>query len=62
MIRRELDLKLSRMSRTELQDLVLQILDKQSTIADSRDLTIDGNSVDQLALLGVLNSLGGKKA
>ncbi|KAI8374735.1 tRNA synthetases class II core domain (F)-domain-containing protein [Radiomyces spectabilis] len=45
----------------ELQTLVLTTLDKQNEIEDSVALKKDGNAVDQLALLGALNSLKSKE-
>lgn len=45
----------------KLQELVLQRLDKDGSIANTAGLTLDGKPVDQLALLGVLNSLLSKE-
>lgn len=45
----------------ELQTLVLTTLDKSNTIEDSKDLTYNDAPVDQLALLGALNSLKSKE-
>jgi hypothetical protein len=48
-------------SQDELQTLVLTTLDKQGVIEDSTHLkTADGAAVDQLSLLGALNSLRSK--
>jgi hypothetical protein len=48
-------------TQDELQTLVLTTLDKQGSIEDSTHLkTVDGANVDQLALLGALNSLRSK--
>jgi len=48
-------------SQDELQTLVLTTLDKQGIIEDSTHLkTADGAAVDQLSLLGALNSLRSK--
>lgn len=44
----------------ELQTFVLNTLEKQTTIEDSKDLTHNDKPVDQLALLGALNSLKSK--
>lgn len=44
----------------ELQTFVLQTLDKQNVIEDTKDLTYNNQPVDQLALLGALNSLKSK--
>lgn len=50
------------MATTEdLQTLVLTTLDKSNTIEDSKDLTFNDAPVDQLALLGALNSLKSKE-
>ena len=47
----------------ELQTLVLTTLDRENVIADSKDLkTVVGENLNQLALLGVLNSLKSKEA
>jgi hypothetical protein len=49
------------MATTEdLQTLVLTTLDKVNSISDSKDLTYNDAPVDQLALLGALNSLKSK--
>ncbi|KAG1175617.1 hypothetical protein G6F70_003957 [Rhizopus microsporus] len=48
------------MSTEELQTLVLNTLDQQTTIQDSKDLTFNGSPVDQLVLLGALSSLKSK--
>lgn len=46
----------------ELQTLVLTTLDRNNVIQDSKDLkTVHGDELDQLALLGVLNSLKSKE-
>lgn len=46
----------------ELQTLVLTTLDRDNVIADSKDLkTVNGDDLNQLALLGVLNSLKSKE-
>lgn len=46
----------------ELQTLVLTTLERESSIPDSKDLkTVNGDTLDQLALLGVLNSLKSKE-
>ncbi|KAI9279006.1 tRNA synthetases class II core domain (F)-domain-containing protein [Phascolomyces articulosus] len=46
----------------ELQTLVLTTLDRENVIADSKDLkTVNGEDLNQLALLGVLNSLKSKE-
>ncbi|CAO3687632.1 unnamed protein product [Umbelopsis vinacea] len=48
-------------TQDELQTLVLTTLDKQGSIENSTHLkTVDGANVDQLALLGALNSLRSK--
>lgn len=43
-----------------LQALVLQTLDKQNVIENSKDLKLNDQPVEQLALLGALNSLKSK--
>ncbi|KAI9146547.1 hypothetical protein BKA69DRAFT_1171634 [Paraphysoderma sedebokerense] len=45
------------MSHDALQQLILETLDKQGSIKDTAALTLEGKPVDQLAILGVLNSL-----
>lgn len=47
-------------STEELQTLVLTTLDKENVIQDSKTLTFNDKPVDQLALLGALNSLKSK--
>jgi phenylalanyl-tRNA synthetase alpha chain len=48
-------------SQDDLQTLVLTTLDKQGVIEDTTYLkTADGSPVDQLAVLGALNSLRSK--
>jgi phenylalanyl-tRNA synthetase alpha chain len=48
-------------SQDDLQTLVLTTLDKQGVIEDTTNLkTADGSSIDQLAVLGALNSLRSK--
>lgn len=48
-------------NQDDLQTLVLTTLDKQGVIEDSANLkTASGANVDQLALLGALNSLRSK--
>lgn len=50
------------MATTEdLQTLVLTTLDKSNIIQDSKNLTFNGAAVDQLTLLGALNSLKSKE-
>jgi hypothetical protein len=44
----------------DLQTLVLTTLDKENVIQDSKTLTHNEKPVDQLALLGALNSLKSK--
>ncbi|KAI8149710.1 tRNA synthetases class II core domain (F)-domain-containing protein [Fennellomyces sp. T-0311] len=49
-------------STEELQTLVLTTLDRENEIQDSKDLkTVAGEPLEQLALLGVLNSLKSKE-
>lgn len=45
----------------ELQTLVLTTLDKNNVITDSKDLLLNDKPVEQLALLGALNSLKSKE-
>ncbi|ORY92369.1 tRNA synthetases class II core domain (F)-domain-containing protein [Syncephalastrum racemosum] len=46
----------------ELQTLVLTTLERESCIPNSKDLkTVNGDALDQLSLLGVLNSLKSKE-
>lgn len=45
----------------ELQTLVLTTLDKENVITDSKSLLVNDKPVDQLALLGALNSLKSKE-
>lgn len=45
----------------ELQTLVLATLDKENVITDSKSLLVNDKPVDQLALLGALNSLKSKE-
>lgn len=46
----------------ELQTLVLTTLDRDNVIADSKDLkAVNGDDLNQLSLLGVLNSLKSKE-
>ncbi|KAI7900594.1 tRNA synthetases class II core domain (F)-domain-containing protein [Cokeromyces recurvatus] len=45
----------------ELQNFVLTTLEKTNSIEDSKELTFNGQPVDQLALLGALNSLKSKE-
>jgi phenylalanyl-tRNA synthetase alpha chain len=50
------------MATTEdLQTLVLTTLDKENVIQDSKTLTFNDKPVDQLVLLGALNSLKSKE-
>jgi phenylalanyl-tRNA synthetase alpha chain len=50
------------MATTEdLQTLVLTTLDKNGSIADSKDLTFNEKPVDQPTLLGALSSLKSKE-
>lgn len=45
----------------ELQTLVLTTLDRNNVITDSKDLVLNDKPVEQLALLGALNSLKSKE-
>lgn len=45
----------------ELQTLVLTTLDRDNVITDSKDLVLNDKPVEQLALLGALNSLKSKE-
>ncbi|KAI8909578.1 tRNA synthetases class II core domain (F)-domain-containing protein [Gorgonomyces haynaldii] len=43
--------------RQQIQEQVLQLLDSTGTIPDTADLVINGQKIDQLECLGVLNAL-----